>query len=73
MLAERIEVVAVEAARAAREAGAELLGEHAIAEPLGLFDLVLTRREARGEVGGADKAAVAGRSATWLGRRHMPP
>ena len=73
VVTEWIEVVAVEAARAVWDAGAELVGEHAVTQPLAFLDLAVARREARAELGGADQAAVAASSAPWLGMLHTPP
>src|SRR5437016_3526078 len=61
------------AARAVWDAGAELVGEHAVTQPLAFLDLAVARREARAELGGADQAAVAASSAPWLGMLHTPP
>ena len=67
VVAERVEVVAIEARRAPREARAELVGEHAIAQALRLFDLAFARGERGGEARGPHQVPVE------VGVLHMPP
>jgi len=66
VVAERVEVVAIEARRAPREACAELVGEHAIAQALRLFHLACARGERGGEARGPHQVPVE------VGVLHMP-
>jgi len=58
VVAERVEVVAIEALCAPRDARAELVGEHAVAQALRFFNLAFARGERGGEVRGPRQVPV---------------